>query len=342
MDEHVCLDCGRVFIPTCHITRQKYCSDACRIHYNNAKRYYTDVPVNVCPECGEPIRQTDGAGRWRRFCSDKCRKQYHRKKVQENRKKNWKPSVQICPNCGVEFQPDWGRGKQRRFCSDQCRISWWQDYHRANPALNEQPEWCVCCGKALTSGQKKYCSRECYQKAMEQTHEERTCLWCGEVFSAYAGNAQKYCCRDCATAAAAPPPRICRGSRRIHPQDRESWHKQLTEAARSQEWSSGGKRVILVCGTTSMYTGLDGLAAIVKYRLKENPYSGSIYVFRDASGTMLKYIEWDGQSFCQGKRRCQSGSYPWPEGETGEILEISELEFRYLLSRSIVPFREKK
>ena len=66
-NELVCLNCGKGFIPTCHITRQKFCSSECRVRYNNAKRYYTDTPVNECPECGTPIRQSGEAGRWRRF-----------------------------------------------------------------------------------------------------------------------------------------------------------------------------------------------------------------------------------------------------------------------------------
>ena len=91
-----------------------------------------------------------------------------------------------------------------------------------------------------------------------------------------------------------------------------------------------------------MYTGLDGLTAIVRYHLKLDPYDGSVYVFRDKAGSMLKYIEWDGQGFLQGKRRAQSGSYPWPKGQAGEVLEITEKEFEYLLSKSIVPFKAKK
>ena len=91
-----------------------------------------------------------------------------------------------------------------------------------------------------------------------------------------------------------------------------------------------------------MYTGLDGLIAIIRYHLKLNPYDGSVYVFRDTPGTMLKYIEWDGQGFLQGKRRAQSGTYPWPGGQAGYVVEINEREFEYLLSRSIVPFKEKK
>ncbi len=64
-NELACLNCGKGFIPTCHITRQKFCSSECRVRYNNAKRYYTDTPVNECPECGTPIQQSGEAGRWR-------------------------------------------------------------------------------------------------------------------------------------------------------------------------------------------------------------------------------------------------------------------------------------
>ena len=118
--------------------------------------------------------------------------------------------------------------------------------------------------------------------------------------------------------------------------------QKLTQAARASKSGVRGKRVRLVCGTTSMYTGLDGLTAIIRYHLRCNPYDGSVYVFRDGTGSMLKYIEWDGQSFQQGKRRAQSGTYPWPKGESGRVVEISEKEFAYLLSQSIVPFKPHK
>jgi len=64
-NELACLNCGMGFTPTCHITRQKFSSSECRVRYNNAKRYYTDTPVNECPECGTPIQQSGEAGRWR-------------------------------------------------------------------------------------------------------------------------------------------------------------------------------------------------------------------------------------------------------------------------------------
>ena len=91
-NELACLNCGKGFIPTCHITRQKFCSSECRV------RYCTDTLVNECPECGTPIQQSGEAGRWRRFCGKRCRQLYHYKKWLEKRQANYQPPVQICPN----------------------------------------------------------------------------------------------------------------------------------------------------------------------------------------------------------------------------------------------------
>ena len=35
-----CKNCGSPFEPTCHISKQKFCSNECRVKYNNAKRYF--------------------------------------------------------------------------------------------------------------------------------------------------------------------------------------------------------------------------------------------------------------------------------------------------------------
>ena len=123
-----CLNCGQSFEPTCHITRQKFCCDACRHKYNNAKRHY-DVPVDICPGCGDIVEQSGERGRRRRFCSDQCRVKYHARKVMERRQAREQTKA-ICPNCGKEFQAEWGTGKQRRFCSDPCRIEWWAAFSR--------------------------------------------------------------------------------------------------------------------------------------------------------------------------------------------------------------------
>lgn len=339
-----CKACGKIFEPTCHITRQKYCSDACRIKYNNAKRYFGGK-VDTCVECGVHVEQSEERGRSRRYCSDRCRVMYNEKKRQERERTKERPK-QLCPNCGVEFQPEWNGGKQRRFCSDSCRIQWWKEYHKVNPKEVPVEQKCVHCGQEYNGSRwngGEYCSRNCYLAAMAKTHVETICAWCGNEFSSVASRDRKYCCRDCAVAARHDSGGPVKARRRISYCNSEEWRNHLREATiKAGNPSKRGKRVWLVCGVTSMYTGLDGLLGIVRYRLNHNPYDGSIYVFCDVGCTMLKSLEWDGAGFCISKRRAQSGSYPWPPFEAGQMLEISEKEFEFLRSKSIVPTRAKK
>ena len=250
-----------------------------------------------------------------------------------------------CLNCGKAFQPEWGTGSQRKFCGDTCRIEWWRECHKAHPSEELPLEEYAFCGAALTEKQrgKTYCSRFCYLLAMDQTHVEETCEWCGEKFTDISGQGRRYCSRSCATAARSTAKRQRGGRRRLGTKEAaELWREKLIESVRSSGAGKRGKRVRLVCGTTSMYTGLDGLLAIIRYHLKLDSYDGSVYVFRDSVGSMLKYIEWDGQSFLQGKRRAQSGTSPWPGGRPGSVVELNEREFTYLLSKSIMPFKEEK
>lgn len=137
-------------------------------------------------------------------------------------------------------------------------------------------------------------------------------------------------------------PQVGRESRRIVEGESDAWKEKLIQTVRASRPRKRGKWVRLACGDTGMYNGLDGLIAIIRYTLRYDSYDGSVYAFRDSPGSMLKCIEWDGQSFLQGKRRAQSGTYPWLLGEPGSVVEINEREFEYLLSRSIVQFKEKK
>ena len=74
-------------------------------------------------------------------------------------------------------------------------------------------------GQALRADQKKYCSCACYLRAMEETHRQQVCAWCGEDFSVYAGEERQYCCQNCTSAAQTAP----KNFRRIHHTEPESW-----------------------------------------------------------------------------------------------------------------------
>ncbi len=137
---YLCETCGVEFIPTCHKTRQKYCSKECRNKKNNAKRYYGGE-VEVCLECGVKLEQSGGKGRWKRYCSESCRKIYNRR-CQKERRANAKKPIRMCPNCGKEFEPN-QNGNVQRFCGDSCRIEWWREYHKVNREDVEKNKICV-------------------------------------------------------------------------------------------------------------------------------------------------------------------------------------------------------
>lgn len=341
-EESTCLCCGQTFVPTCHKTRQKYCSRECCIKYNNAKRYGT-VPADTCPECGSPVEQTGERGRYRRFCSDQCRTVFHKKQQQERRHSMEKPK-QVCPNCGIEFQPGWSSGT-RRFCSDECRKEWWKEYHKANPKELPAERICICCGNKFHSDSwhgGEYCSRECYLRTMAQARETVICAWCGKEFSAFINQKRQYCSIHCYTAARHQPERK-KACRRISYHNPAEWHELLKTSMKDfGDTKKRGQRVFLVCGETNMNIGVDGLTNIIRYRLNQNPYDESLYAFCDFTGTNLEYLEWDGAGFCITKRRAQSGSYPWPPSEAGLAMEISEKEFEFLKAKSIVPVGKKR
>ena len=59
-----------------------------------------------------------------------------------------------------------------------------------------------------------------------------------------------------------------------------------------------GARVYLALGPTDMRKGFDGLSMLAQQALLQDPFSGSLFVFRGKRGDLLKILWWDGQGFC--------------------------------------------
>lgn len=56
--------------------------------------------------------------------------------------------------------------------------------------------------------------------------------------------------------------------------------------------------------------GIDGLAAVCRQVLHEDPLSGSAFVFRSRSGTMVRILVYDGQGFWLMTKRLSAGRFP--------------------------------
>jgi len=80
-----------------------------------------------------------------------------------------------------------------------------------------------------------------------------------------------------------------------------------------------GTRIWLAAGATDMRKSFDGLAALVQTQLKENAFSGHVFVFRGRKGDRVKLLWWDGQGLCLFAKRLEQGKFVWPQTTTGSV-----------------------
>jgi len=91
-----------------------------------------------------------------------------------------------------------------------------------------------------------------------------------------------------------------------------------------------GVRVWLVAGVTDMRRGFDGLCALVQTALKQDPFSGQIFVFRGRRGDRIKVLWFDTHGLCLFYKRIEQGRFIWPQAAQGAIL-LSAAQLSMLL-----------
>lgn len=70
-------------------------------------------------------------------------------------------------------------------------------------------------------------------------------------------------------------------------------------------------RIFLATEPVDFRKGIDGLGAVCRQRLGQNPLEGAVYVFRNRSGTALKLLFYDGQGFWLMMKRLSQGRFHW-------------------------------
>ena len=75
-------------------------------------------------------------------------------------------------------------------------------------------------------------------------------------------------------------------------------------------------RILLATEPVDFRKGLDGLAAVCRQVLREQPLSGALFVFRHRAGTALTLLGYDGQGcWLWTKRLSQGRFHGWPHHE---------------------------
>jgi transposase len=72
--------------------------------------------------------------------------------------------------------------------------------------------------------------------------------------------------------------------------------------------------------------GIDGLARLCREALRDDPFSGTVFVFRNRRRTAIKALVYDGRGFWLCQMRLSSGRFRyWPQGKPASDLEAHEL-----------------
>lgn len=70
-------------------------------------------------------------------------------------------------------------------------------------------------------------------------------------------------------------------------------------------------RIFVALEPADFRRGIDGLAALCRQRLAEDPFSGAIFVFRNRRKSALKLLCYDGQGFWLCHKRLSQGRLTW-------------------------------
>ncbi|STJ88819.1 transposase Orf2 of IS683 [Escherichia coli] len=68
-----------------------------------------------------------------------------------------------------------------------------------------------------------------------------------------------------------------------------------------------------------MRCGFNGLASKVQNTLKDDPFSGHIFVFRGRNGKMVKILWADRDGLCLFAKRLERGRFVWPVTREGKV-----------------------
>jgi transposase len=90
-------------------------------------------------------------------------------------------------------------------------------------------------------------------------------------------------------------------------------------------------RIFIRPGQTDLRKAANGLAAMVRESMKEDPFSGNVYVFCNRGRELLKAAYWDRTGFLLSQKRLEKDRYPWP-GDEGAARELTAEQLKMLLA----------
>lgn len=95
--------------------------------------------------------------------------------------------------------------------------------------------------------------------------------------------------------------------------------------------ATGFSRIYIAAGYTDLRRGIDGLASIIKFQFKLDPFQKSIlFLFCGKRSDRIKGLVWEGDGFLLLYKKLNVGGFSWPRTKE-EAMEITLEQFQMLM-----------
>jgi transposase len=105
-----------------------------------------------------------------------------------------------------------------------------------------------------------------------------------------------------------------------------------------------GVRIVVAASPVDGRKGMDSLAVMVQQALRDNPFSGDIYIFRTRKADRVKIVTWDGTGLWLHHKRLETGQFAWPAVKDG-VMVLTAAQLAMLLEgldwRRVTPLKVK-
>jgi len=92
-------------------------------------------------------------------------------------------------------------------------------------------------------------------------------------------------------------------------------------------------RILVAVEPADFRRGIDGLAALCRQQLAEDPMSGCAFVFRNRRATAIKILLYDGQGYWLCQKRLSSGRFHhWPSASDSVSRSLEAHQLQVLLA----------
>ena len=91
-----------------------------------------------------------------------------------------------------------------------------------------------------------------------------------------------------------------------------------------------GVRILIAMQPVDFRRGADSLAALAKEALQQDPFSGTVLVFRAKRADRVKVVVWDGSGLVMLWKRLDEGGFKWPPVRDG-VMRLTSAQLAALL-----------